>query len=344
MSAATGGGQVAVAGAVRTPVCRVGGALRAVPALVLASTVARAALDAAGLRAEQLGAVVVAAGPPADEVELAPARALAEELGAGGALALESGGVDDLGLAALAAGRATALDQGRAVLVVGTGSASRIPYWVPGARVAGAGGGHGLVDPLGAIVAAAGGRASGGQPRAEQDAFAARSHRLAAAPGPVAAVGGVGLDERPDRAGSEQDLAALMPLFDPDGHATAGSTAMPADGAAALMLVPGAAGPALGPPAATASAALGAADLEAAELAAAELHEGTAAEALAAAAELGLDATGPGSPVNAAGGAIGFGLPPAAGGLLMAERLFSRLEPGSTGLLYAPGWAFLAGA
>ena len=81
--------------------------------------------------------------------------------------------------------------------------------------------------------------------RERQDAFAARSHRLAAAAWDagryddlVVAVPGVDLarDEgiRPDT--SEERLAALKPSFRPDGTITAGNASPLSDGASALLL------------------------------------------------------------------------------------------------------------
>lgn len=79
--------------------------------------------------------------------------------------------------------------------------------------------------------------------RAEQDAWALRSHQLAAAAWDggrhddwVLEVNGVRRDEsiRPDT--SEAKLAALPPAFTPDGEVTAGNSAPLNDGAAAVLM------------------------------------------------------------------------------------------------------------
>ncbi|MFE1071293.1 thiolase family protein [Streptomyces sp. NPDC058783] len=79
--------------------------------------------------------------------------------------------------------------------------------------------------------------------RERQDAFAARSHRLAAAAwdkgfydGLVVPVDGLAHDEgiRPDT--SPEKLAALKPSFRPDGTITAGNASPLSDGASALLL------------------------------------------------------------------------------------------------------------
>ncbi|TRV75766.1 thiolase family protein [Streptomyces sp. 130] len=79
--------------------------------------------------------------------------------------------------------------------------------------------------------------------RERQDAFAARSHRLAATAwdegfydGLVVPVDGLARDEgiRPDT--SPEKLAALKPSFRPDGTITAGNASPLSDGASALLL------------------------------------------------------------------------------------------------------------
>lgn len=200
------------------------------------------------------------------------------------------------------------------VLVVGTDSASQAPLY------ASREGGY-VEDPLAAHVAAAGARIAGlTGDRAAEDVWAARSRTAISS----------GDDPR-----TYSDLTALKPLFDEQGTATAGSTALPADGAAAALVVPGRP--------AGAMAVLGWAaepeDLALDGLVAAEIHEGTACEAMAISRRLGLDH----SIVNTLGGAIGLGHPPGASAVAMAGRLYERLLAlgGGNGLLVAPGIAVL---
>ncbi len=81
--------------------------------------------------------------------------------------------------------------------------------------------------------------------RAEQDAFAARSQRLAAAHRetfareivPIATPGGLVVeDEHPRPGTTEADLATLKPAFRPEGSVTAGNASGINDGAAMVLL------------------------------------------------------------------------------------------------------------
>ena len=71
------------------------------------------------------------------------------------------------------------------------------------------------------------------------------------------------------------------------------------------------------------------------EFAAFEILENSGADVLAIARALGL----PEEKINRKGGALGFGLPGGAEGLLMLERLLGSLKAGEKGLLiaYSPG-------
>jgi acetyl-CoA C-acetyltransferase len=82
-----------------------------------------------------------------------------------------------------------------------------------------------------------------GIPREEQDAWALRSHERAVAAmddgrfrEEIVAVGEVDTDEGPRRDTSLEKLAALSPVFDPDGTTTAGNAPGVNDGAAALVV------------------------------------------------------------------------------------------------------------
>ncbi|MGW4348186.1 thiolase family protein [Streptomyces sp. NPDC004690] len=191
--------------------------------------------------------------------------------------------------------------------------------------------------------------------RERQDAFAVRSHRLAARAWDegfyddlVVPVAGLTRDEgiRPDTSAAK--LAALAPAFRPDGTITAGNASPLSDGASALLLGTAAAAGRIGrgPVARIAGRAVhaveprmfGHAPVEAAEKAlrragvgwgdvgAVELNEAFAVQALACVDAWGVD---PGI-VNTRGGAIALGHPlGASGGRLLgtlAKVLRERRE------------------
>ncbi|QRG07663.1 thiolase family protein [Xanthobacter dioxanivorans] len=176
--------------------------------------------------------------------------------------------------------------------------------------------------------------------RAEQDAFAAESHRRALAAPPteeIVPVEGVVADPFARRL-SPALLARLPALAGEAAYAvTAATTAVEADAAALVLLVPaGTCGvriagalacggdpmmPALAPVAAVQAlcARLG---LRAAEVEQVELMEAYAVQALVAIRRLGLDP----ARVNARGGALARGHPIGASGAILAVRAFHRLR------------------
>ncbi|MDR3032934.1 MAG: acetyl-CoA C-acyltransferase [Kitasatospora sp.] len=192
--------------------------------------------------------------------------------------------------------------------------------------------------------------------RAEQDAFALRSHRLAAAAReaghfdaellPVVRPDGalVERDEsiRPDT--TAEKLAALKPVFRPGGIVTAGNASPMNDGAAALLLVseralaeleleplgryvagasagvhPDVMG--IGPVPAT-RRVLERSGWKLAELETAEFNEAFAAQALASVGELGIDP----ELVNPSGGAIALGHPLGCSGARILTTLLHRMR------------------
>jgi acetyl-CoA C-acetyltransferase len=194
--------------------------------------------------------------------------------------------------------------------------------------------------------------ASAGVSRRRQDAYAARSHRLAVASAhagtfdaELVAVAGCRHDDRPRRRLGEDVLARMPAAFVPGGPVTAGNSCGINDGAAALAVVSaadadGLAGlrvvasavagvdpalPGLGPvPAVRAvldrvGIPLGAVDVV-------EITEAFAAQVLASADALGLDPLGSdGVRICPEGGAIALGHPWGASGALLVVRLFSSL-------------------
>jgi acetyl-CoA acyltransferase len=199
-------------------------------------------------------------------------------------------------------------------------------------------------------------------PRAEQEAFAVRSHQRAAAAVadgrlsaeivPIASrVGSVEQDGciRPDT--TPETLAALKPAFDKDGTVTAGTSSPLTDGAAAVLVCSEAyadkhglqplariksvavAGCApeimgIGPVAAT-QKALSRAGIEIGDIDVVELNEAFASQAIACARELGIrDET-----LNLDGGAIALGHPLGATGARITGKAASLLA--RTGGRYA---------
>jgi acetyl-CoA C-acetyltransferase len=319
-----------------------GGPLREVSARELAMAATAAVLEKADLEPADLGVVVISCGLIGTPDELGLAAELRDAIGAGSSLCAQLSGSFDLGMGALGMVQAAVERSGRPALLVGVEASSRAPYWASGLRWGASAGEAEVVDPVGALLAAQKGRGGGGD-RSAEDEFALRSRRLIGESGrdreggplqAVAAVAGVEADLPPAER-SPQELAALMPAFDESGTVTAANSAAPADGAAAVLLVPGAKGPSLAPPAAAPELALERAGLEPGDLEAAELYEGSAAEVLSLSGSIGIDA----GKVNVGGGAIGQGSPFAAAGVLMALRLGSRLGPGETGLLAGPACA-----
>jgi acetyl-CoA C-acetyltransferase len=202
--------------------------------------------------------------------------------------------------------------------------------------------------------------------RADQDAFAARSHQLAAR----AAKDGLLADEIvpvavPQRRGepviidadegvrpgtTAESLASLKPAFAPDGTITAASASQISDGACAVVLMSaeaaaaagatvlaqvGAHGVVAGPdnslhsqPSRAIQRALDKAGLAASDLDLIEINEAFAAVALQSVRDLGAD---PGI-VNVNGGAIAIGHPLGASGARIALTLICELRRRGGGL------------
>ncbi len=199
-------------------------------------------------------------------------------------------------------------------------------------------------------------------PRSEQEAFAVRSHRLAATAAStgrfdeeivpiVSKAGSVGQDGciRPET--TAETLAGLKPAFDKDGTVTAGTSSPLTDGAAAVLVcseayadkhriqplariksiaVAGCAPEIMGiGPVATTRKALARAGLEIGAIDVVELNEAFASQALACARELGIRE----DIVNLDGGAIALGHPLGATGARITGKAASLLA--RTGGRYA---------
>jgi len=192
-----------------------------------------------------------------------------------------------------------------------------------------------------------------GVTRARQDAYAARSHRLALSAARAGAfdaelvpIAGVVADERPRRL-NEVALSRLRPTFVPGGTVTAGNCCGVSDGAAAVAMVPeylrvafGVPGlalrgwacvgldpntPGLGPVPAVERLLKGL-GLGLAEVGVVEMTEAFAAQVLACTDALGLDPLGADAErVCPQGGAIAMGHPWGASGAMLIVRLFAQM-------------------
>ncbi|MCJ7873333.1 acetyl-CoA C-acetyltransferase [Phaeobacter sp. J2-8] len=195
--------------------------------------------------------------------------------------------------------------------------------------------------------------------REEQDAFALLSQKKAAtairaghfaqeiAPVVVPAKGGdrtISADEHPRPDVSAQDLAAMRPVFDPEGTLTVGNSSGLNDGSAALLVgserrlrevdqpplarIASYASAALDPmdmglgPALAARKALDLAGWRAADLDVIELNEAFAAQAIAVNREIGWDD----SKINPNGGAIALGHPLAGSGARIVVTLLHQMK------------------
>jgi len=258
--------RVAILSAVRTPIGRFGGSLKSLPAPVLGSIAARAAIARSGVAPSDIEEVLFAEGIQAG-VGQNPARQVLRGAGVPdtvGAATINM--VCGSGMKAIQLGDSVirAGDFGL-VLVGGMESMSNAPYLVEGRmRWGSPPGPHTLDDAMQRdslidayeeheIMGLTGERIARklGLTRAETDAFGLRSHLRASravADGtfkaeivpvpPDPAVGSPGLDhdEGPRADTTLEGLGRLKPAFLPDGVLTAGNSSRLSDGAAALVL------------------------------------------------------------------------------------------------------------
>lgn len=361
---------VFIADAVRTPIGRYGGALAGVRPDDLAAGVIGALLDRApGLDPERIDDVVLGAANGAGEDNRNVGRMAA--LLAGLPVTVPGSTVNRLcasGLeAVIQAARAVACGDASVVVAGGVESMSRAPWVLPKPERGFPRGheqlysttlGWRMVNPemperwtvsLGEATETLARRR--GVSREEQDAFAERSHRRAAAAwrdglfdAEIVPREGLSRDETIRDDTSAEALARLKPAFASDGTITAGNSSPLNDGAAALLVTDagglaahglrplarvvstGVAGvdPAdfgIGPVPAVARA-LGRAGLGLADLASVELNEAFAAQVLACLGEWKeLDP----EVVNPQGGAIAIGHPLGCSGARLAGTLAHRL-------------------
>ncbi|MEV3974342.1 acetyl-CoA C-acyltransferase [Streptomyces sp. NPDC050698] len=256
-------GSVIIGGA-RTPIGKLLGALSGLPAPRLGAAAIRAAVHRAGIAPDEVDAIVmgtvVQAGTGPNPARQAAARA-------GLPMSVPATTVNKLCLSGLHAVALADLmvSAGLHDVVVcgGMESMTRAPHLLPGARTGFRYGPAAAQDALDAdaLICAFDGvpmgaateryQAALGISREEQDAFAARSHRLAA----QAAAAGRLAEEIvpvtvPTRRGdltvtddegvradaTAESLGRLRPAFAPDGTITAGSSSQLSDGACALVV------------------------------------------------------------------------------------------------------------
>jgi len=256
--------KTAILATARTPFGKMGGALKAVDATELGGTAIRAALERAEVAPEQVQGVVMGqvlqAGrgqPPSRQAQIKggiPKEVPSETVNKVCASGIRAVGIIDQAI------RAGDLEVG---VAGGMESMSSAPYLLPGARFGFRMGDvksldammhDGLTNPftgkgMGAeadVVAA-----EFEMTRADMDAFALRSHRLAIQatdegrlPEEIVPVtvksrkseDVVEIDEAPRRDATLEKLASLKGAFNPDGTHTAGNSPGVNDGAGALVL------------------------------------------------------------------------------------------------------------
>jgi acetyl-CoA C-acetyltransferase len=255
---------VFLAGAVRSPIGKFGGSLASLSAVEVATQVARAALDRARLRTDQVDQVVfgharqAGCGPnPARQVGVAAGVPVERP-----AYTINQACLSGL-QAILAGARAIRLGEAEIVLAGGMESMSRVPHLVDarwGFRMGNremvdAMSRDGFLDPMSGKLMGETAETLAKKysiPRREQDAYAALSqHRAEAAqkagrfrdeivPIGIESKKGatrIEADEHPRSGVTEAALAELAPVFEKGGTVTAGNSSGITDGAAAVVLL-----------------------------------------------------------------------------------------------------------
>jgi acetyl-CoA C-acetyltransferase len=253
-----------VLGTARTPFGKLGGGLASLPAPSLGIAAAGAALERSGVAAADVGYVIMGQVLQAGSGQI-PSRQVSVGIGLGPTVGSET--VNKVCASGMRA--ATLADvliragEHEVIVAGGMESMSNAPYLLPKARFGYTFGDGVLVDSMtsdgltctfdGLIMAEQNSVVSAevGITRAQQDAWALRSHeraiaaidsgRLADEIVPVTIPGRRGdtvvdTDEGPRRDTSAERLAALPPVFSKDGATTAGNAPGVNDGAAALVL------------------------------------------------------------------------------------------------------------
>jgi acetyl-CoA C-acetyltransferase len=245
-----------IVSAVRTPFGKLGGGLAGKKATELGSVAIRAALDRVDVEAGEVGYVVMGQVLQGGAGQ-APARQAA--VGAGLPKEIPSDTINKVCASSIRAVEIADLmiraGEHDVVVAGGMESMSRAPYVLSRARSGyrlGDGVLHDLVlldglvstfDGLHMVEQASAVARELGISREDQDEWALRSHRRAVRAideglfaDEIVAVDGIEVDEAPRRDTTLERLAALPPVFDPEGTTTAGNAPGVNDGAAALVV------------------------------------------------------------------------------------------------------------
>ena len=371
--------EAVIVGGARTPIGRLLGSLSGFTGAQLGGLAIKAALERAGVPADRVEYVIMGQVLQAGEGQI-PARQAAVAAGIPmtvPALSINKvclSGLDAIALAAqlISAGEFDVIVAG------GMESMSQAPHLLPGSRRGFKYGATELVDSMAldgltdafdqVSMGESTERHNGklGITRQEQDAFAARSHQLAAkaikdglmaheiTPVAIPQRRGepliVDTDEGVRADTTAESLAGLKPAFAADGTITAGSASQISDGAAAVVVMSAAAAAAAGAtvlaeigahgvvagpdnslhsqPARAIQRALDKAGLSVDDLELVEINEAFAAVAIQSMRDLGVDP----EKVNVDGGAIAIGHPLGASGARIALHLIYALRERGGGL------------
>jgi acetyl-CoA C-acetyltransferase len=365
---------VVIAGAARTAIGSYGRGLKDVSPSDLGATASKAALERAAVEPEAVGHVVFGNVIHTEPRDMYMARVVGMKTGipqetpAYTVNRLCGTGVQ----AIVSAAQAIQTGETDVALAGGAESMSRGPYWMPAARWGARMGDAGLVDSVvGALTDPFDAEHMGltaerlaerdGITRERQDAFAAESHRRAAAaraegrfeqqivPVEIASRKGTTVfdtDEHIREGADAATMAKLRPVFKADGSVTAANASGMNDAGAAVVLMSAQAAKdrgapvlarilayascgvdpkimGIGPVPATRKV-LERAGRSLEEIGVIELNEAFAAQSLAVIDELGLDET----KVNPNGGAIALGHPVAATGAAITVKILDEMARG----------------
>ncbi|HEY2005488.1 MAG TPA: acetyl-CoA C-acyltransferase [Solirubrobacteraceae bacterium] len=369
---------VVITSAARTAIGSYGKSLAGVPPSDLGAVASAAAIERAGIEPGQVDHVVFGNVIHTEPGDVYMARVVAikagvpEEVPAYTVNRLCGTGVQ----AIVSATQAVQTGEASVALAGGAESMSRGPYWMPSARwgarmgeaevvdsVKGA-----LTDPFNDIlmgVTAENLAERGSISRERQDAFAVRSHRLAASARtegrfdgqivPVAVkvkreTAEFTRDEHIREDASTEGMAKLKPVFKPGGTVTAGNASGMNDAGAAVVLMSAERAAELGAPVRARILAYASCGVDPKimgigpvpavrkviersgrsldEIDVIELNEAFAAQALAVIDDLGLDE----EKVNPNGGAIALGHPIAATGAAITAKILDEMERRDLGL------------
>src|ERR687892_309849 len=246
-----------VVAALRTPFGKLGGALRHYEATQLGALAIRAALDRAGVPDDEVEYVIMGQVLQGG-AGMAPARQAS--MGAGLPKEVPADTINKVCASSIRAveiaDQMIRAGDHDVIVAGGMESMSNAPYVLKQARFGYRLGDGAVIDLMlhDALVSTFDGKhmveqasfvsRELGITREEQDEWALRSHQRAVAAvdegryaDEIVAVDGVEADEAPRRDTSLEKLAALKPVFDPEGTTTAGNAPGVNDGAGALVIV-----------------------------------------------------------------------------------------------------------